>query len=407
MYCIKQNKFHTIALVKRYIKPFEAKETTIASLLAICMSLSNSKYRTSQEYSEFIETQYGLSPSVYIMSYGDYMTLNISMLAINPKFIQDSSYTIQLIKDTFQLNELHPNVVNDAFDEETFLAAKNELDNQILHYHDNKQSFATKKAMTNFLNEDFASLFGECDRDELYKITPQELYRYYQEFMKYPAVFYCDGDIEESDYQELFQEPYEIPTYLTRKVRENTNEQEEIEYKKVDQMYLRVFYDGAPYYTSPKETIHMMVANYILGGPPTSKLFRNLREEKGLCYDVSSTYFQSYGFIMISLGIEPEKKDEALTEIDKVIESIGNGDITTDEFANLKQNLINGLKTSMDHRNFAIGEQFMMDTFLDRKISAKERIKYIKETTIDDVKKVFVPLHRQYIYALTGGEENV
>lgn len=401
---IKSSKFHTIVLVKRYMRDFNVDEVTISTLLATYLSLSNNKYRTAMEYTAFLDANYGMIPSVRNLSFGDYSCLSFSMLAIHPKWIKDPDYTLDMINETFELSFNHPNVVKDRFEIEMFELAKNQVKTAILHYQDDKRALATKMALATFLKKDFKELFGECSMDELNSITPKDLYEYYKTFMNCPSVSYIDGDIDFE--QSTEEQTLCYPSYCKKRERYTAPIEEKIDYKNVDQMYLRVFFEGAPFYDSIEESIHMSLANYILGGAPTSRLFLNIREKQGLCYDISSSYYSTFGFVVVSLGIDPKNKDKALQEIDNQLESLLSNEITEEELINYKRKLINSIKASIDNRSKEVEEIFVMKTFKDRSTSTEEKIQLINETSKEDIKKSLSSLKRVYHYAMTRGENN-
>ena len=110
MYKIYDDRFHSIIINKRYIKEFKKDEVTIAKLLAVCLSLSNKKYKTVEEFSKFLEGNYNMQPGVKIVNLGDYMSLSFTMNAMNPKYSLDDDYDLDKILNTFDLIINEPNV---------------------------------------------------------------------------------------------------------------------------------------------------------------------------------------------------------------------------------------------------------------------------------------------------------
>ena len=62
----------------------------------------------------------------------------------------------------------------------------------------------------------------------------------------------------------------------------------------------------------------------MLGETASSRLFLELREERGLCYQISSdvTFFSDTGAFEISAGLDPSSRDEALACIDQQIQDL-------------------------------------------------------------------------------------
>lgn len=76
-----------------------------------------------------------------------------------------------------------------------------------------------------------------------------------------------------------------------------------------------------------------LVMNGILGGFPHSKLFRNVREKEGLCYDASSSYERFKGLLFVSAGIDGDAYAKARELCHAQLEAIARGEIDDDELA--------------------------------------------------------------------------
>ena len=397
MYKIYDDRFHSIIINKRFIKPFNKEEITIANLLAACLSLSNKKYKTNEEFSKFLEANYNMQPSVKCINFGDYMSLSFSINAMNPKYSLDNEYSLDTVLSTFDLIINEPNVWNKRFKLDMFNYAKKELRTAIMHYNDDRGFYATKRALSLFLKADFAELFGECDLDSLNRINPSELYEYYLDFKTKPSVSYIDGDIAK-DFEGNNKVCY--PKYMMHRKR-NGEYSEVLENDEIDQAYIRLIYENAPFYDED-ESIAASLAAFILGGDSTSKLFLNVRESKGLCYDIYSAYYANFGFIFISLGTDEQNIDIAVKAIEEEVANLQNGKITALEFNSLKNKLINSLKEACDYQSTKLKEQMLNDLFLDKNLTIDDRIKKIESLSIDDVVKASKNLKLAFKYVVGG-----
>ena len=79
----------------------------------------------------------------------------------------------------------------------------------------------------------------------------------------------------------------------------------------------------------------LSVANQVLGGGMSSRLFQEVREERGLAYSVYShpTAFADSGYLTIYCGTAPKRAREALDVIDDVVASVLADGITEQELA--------------------------------------------------------------------------
>lgn len=97
-----------------------------------------------------------------------------------------------------------------------------------------------------------------------------------------------------------------------------------------------------------------LVTNTILGGYFGSRLMKNIREEKGLTYGISSSLSSNLvdGVFSVRADLNKEKLDEAIVEIDKEIsrlkvEEVGDSELTTVKNY-IKGNILSGTNTIFD-----------------------------------------------------------
>lgn len=97
------------------------------------------------------------------------------------------------------------------------------------------------------------------------------------------------------------------------------------------------FVTGTGYGRADRHTAILL--NELLGASPASKLFLNVREKEGLCYYCSSSYSAVSGNILVSSGIEPDKKDRVIGEILAQLDAIKRGEISEAEMNAAKGSL--------------------------------------------------------------------
>lgn len=133
-----------------------------------------------------------------------------------------------------------------------------------------------------------------------------------------------------------------------------------------------------------------VLLNSILGGSMSSRLFQNIREQKGLAYSVCSmNLFSSYwGFFSIYAGVSPEKAEEALDAIHYELDTLRESGVTEEELAmakeQMKSSYIFGLE-SVNSRMFSIGKNKLL---LDRVYAEEEVLSSFDRVTREDIREV-------------------
>jgi len=94
----------------------------------------------------------------------------------------------------------------------------------------------------------------------------------------------------------------------------------------------------------------VLVMNHILGGGPASRLFINLREDKGYTYGVYSFFNGSRfpGVMLASTDVRTQVTDGAMQELMAELRRIGNEPVPEDELKNAKRALVGGFALSLD-----------------------------------------------------------
>ncbi|WP_203246270.1 M16 family metallopeptidase [Sporosarcina beigongshangi] len=127
--------------------------------------------------------------------------------------------------------------------------------------------------------------------------------------------------------------------------------------KDIEQAHICIGYPGL---TVKDARIHdLIILDSILGGTMSSRLFQEVREERGLAYSIYSYYsaYKSTGVFAVYGGTSPENLGLLTDTIDEVIASILQNGITENELHNAKEQLKGGFLLGLEssesrmHRN--------------------------------------------------------
>ena len=129
------------------------------------------------------------------------------------------------------------------------------------------------------------------------------------------------------------------------------------------------------------------IACDILGGSMSSRLFQNIREQKGLAYSVfsSTLSYAQDGMFMIYAGITPGKEVDAVTGIAGELAGLKRDGISKEETEIVKQRLKSGYifsLESMNSRMYRLGRNLLL---LDKVYSQEDTMAEIDAVTADQV----------------------
>jgi len=177
-----------------------------------------------------------------------------------------------------------------------------------------------------------------------------------------------------------------------------------IKEKDTEQINLCMGYKGIEHGNDKLYTL--LAINNILGGGMSSRLFQQVREEKGLVYSIYS-YPSSYkdtGLFTIYAGMNPEHLTEVLELINQEVEYLVSKGISEDELEKskeqLKGNYILGLESTSSRMN-SIGKSELMLGHINTPEEILEKIDKIKMDSVHEViNEVFSD--RKYSIAIVG-----
>lgn len=161
-----------------------------------------------------------------------------------------------------------------------------------------------------------------------------------------------------------------------------------VKYKEIEQLHICIGLQGV--HLTSKHYYPVLLMNTVFGGSMSSRLFQNIREDKGLAYSVFSypSAYEHIGLFTIYAGINPSQLEAVMKLIKDEINKIKNHGLTKNELSKakeqLKGNYILGLE-STSSRMLGIGKS---ELFLNKIYSQKEILQKIDNVTIEDVNNV-------------------
>jgi predicted Zn-dependent peptidase len=128
----------------------------------------------------------------------------------------------------------------------------------------------------------------------------------------------------------------------------------------------------------------------ILGGNMSSRLFQEVREKRGLAYEISThiKWFQDAGAFTIDAGVDNKRIIQALKVILQELKKIKKFSVNKSEFLRAKEyytgQLLLALEDTMEHM-FWIGESTVS---LDKVYTLEEVLQELEQVKIEDIKRV-------------------
>ena len=132
------------------------------------------------------------------------------------------------------------------------------------------------------------------------------------------------------------------------------------------------------------------VMDAALGRGMSSRLFQEVREKRGLSYDISSRmmFFQDAGMFTVTAGLDAAKAEKALATVDRELKRICERGVSAAELARIKEFMVGNFRLS--HEKVTSRLFFYGSTMLSfgKLVAPSEQVDGIKSVTREDVQSV-------------------
>ena len=228
----------------------------------------------------------------------------------------------------------------------------------------------TKKSVTSLTLEQIYSFFQQHYRPENLVISIAGNITHQQ------AVKTCEAYFDSSPGTKPKRQSPKMPTFQAGSAAF---------FRDLEQVHLCL---GAPGLSVEDESIYIVdVANSILGGGLSSRLFQRIREEKGIAYSIFSyhTAYQDNGLFAVYVGLSKENTRIGLELIQKELEEILNNFVSDEELERAKRQILGNFLLGLEsttNRMIRLGKQ---ELSLGRWVPLEEVQNKINAVTGQDV----------------------
>ena len=147
----------------------------------------------------------------------------------------------------------------------------------------------------------------------------------------------------------------------------------------------------------------MQVFNYIFGSSGlTSKLYKKIREENSLCYNISTLYLKYDELIAIHISLDTANVKKAISLVKKCLKEMQTGEFLDSDLEDAKKSISLALDLTSDN-NSSLLNNYVFHEF-DNLPLIDERKKSLAKLTKEDVVNVSRKLKLNTIYVLKGKE---
>ncbi|MBM7644396.1 putative Zn-dependent peptidase [Scopulibacillus daqui] len=165
--------------------------------------------------------------------------------------------------------------------------------------------------------------------------------------------------------------------------------------KDTEQAHLCIGFKGLS--IGDEQLYPLMVMNNVLGGSMSSRLFQEVREERGLAYSVFSyhTSYKDSGMLTIYSGTGADQVEKLSSTILHVLDDLVENGLTEKELKNSKEQIKGNMMLSLESTSSRMSRNGKNELLLGRHRSLDEMIKKINEVTLSDIHQLTKVLFTQ------------
>ncbi len=358
LYMLPKEGLKTDCLIVSFSLPMDRAYAASRTLLPAILACGSVQYPTRAALAQKTDTLYNAGISCRTGRCGEHCLVTFSLRCLERRCVPGGEDLFAELVSVFRDMLLHPVTENGTFRADFVEREKKNLADSIRADINNKAGYAMKRLDAEMFSHEPYGIPPRGTLEDVAAVTPENIWNVYMDMLAHaPLVSYYVGKRTASEVldalQPLFAEldakrctPYYEPqTQVIRRAEHPPRRVEE--QASVRQSRLCIGYRSARI-LSDGDFYKFALFNELLGGSASSLLFLDVREERGLCYDIASFPEAQKGILYIHCGISAEDEVEAKAAIDAQIAAIARADISDAAFEAAKKSLVSGYREIED-----------------------------------------------------------
>lgn len=402
------DKFKTGCFSLNFLRPLSREEASMNALLFSVLLRGTEQYPDIRSLSCVMDGLYGAEVGMLVRKKGEVQTVGLYADFVEDALVPGEEIFAKTAELTAEIL-FHPVLQNGAFRADFVEQEKENLINSIQGRINSKRSYAVHQMVKTMFQGEAYSVDRLGEEEDILAITPQSLYAHYLNLLKSSRVEICYmGRLSAHQAAEVFrkafaplrvEDPVPVSTLFVEKAGEVREVSESLDVTQGKLcMGFRLDMDGESDLWPA-----MMLLNAVYGSGVTSKLFTNVREKLSLCYYASSSLERFKGVMVVSSGIEFDKKETAQKAILQQLEDCRQGKISQEEMASARDHLLSTLKTMQDSPG-QLDEYYLGQALVERTRSLQELSEALTRVSKEDLVTCANKITLDTVYFMKGGE---
>lgn len=407
IHILNTNKFKSIIVSLTLVNELSKEILTKSAFLRKLLTISSEKYKNETEVAKKVYDLYNSSVGISNEIYNNSILTTFETEFLEDKYTEEGlgEKALEFYFDTI----FRPNIIDGKFEEVNFKLAKKSLFNYYDSEKENKNVYSINKAHELF-EEEWLRYPPNGNKEDLENLNEQNMTEYYDElFKKGHANIFIIGNISDDKIVDIINKNVQGKLYKNDNVYscnifdKESNIKESSDKEDNNQSKLVIIYKILNM-TDRERNVVLPIFNRIFGVGNNSKLFKNVREEKSLAYDIRSLAQREESLITVISGISRESKDEVVNSAEEELKKIQNGKFSSRDIDDAKKYRSIILKGFEDENYSILGTK--IGNVLFNNDDLEERRKKVNTVTKEEIMNLANKLSLCTIYLLEGDKDN-
>lgn len=278
---------------------------------------------------------------------------------------------------------------NSIFDEEDLEKEKGVILDEIDMYEDSPEDLVQEQLQRIVWEDHPLGYIISGTEENVKRITRSELVSFWREYYTAERMLISvAGNVEPEAVCELLERCFgSIPGGIGRRVPEPPQYRPKriCLQKEVEQVHICIGFPGVSY--TDRNSYTLSIANNIIGGSGSSRLFQRIREEQGLCYSLYS-YGSSYhdtGTLQIYCGMSEENLEPVCQGILAALNEMKREGPTREELDQTLSQIRSELLLSMENTHNRMNNNARNMIYMGRIVTVEEILSELARVTRENV----------------------
>lgn len=406
LHTIKTDRFKTIRIEIMFRNNIDPKSIAKRTIVFELLLESSYHYKTKRDLILKCEELYNANIYAETMKVGNEVVSSINYEILDPKYTDDLDLD-EAIKLPFDII-FNPDIRDTEFNEEKLETIKIRSLAELDALKEDPSKYAIFESLKAMDEKSVSSINVLGDKPSINRVNKSNIFDEYMNILEHDYIdIYVIGDIEPDEIIDIINKyqhfntikHHEVSLYVDNKVRNRINKVQAT--GDLSQSHL-IYIMNLVGLTDFETSYVAHIFNHILGGNSLdTKLYKNLRIDNSLCYNVSSKYSKYDRLMIISTSIDKDAIKLAKKLIEDAIKKM-KSNITDEEVDKAKQAIVNAINVSLDSEHQIISNYFFNE-IADLDL-VDERLEKYARVTKEDVISLASKVKINTIYVLEGVE---